>query len=229
MAIFIYHGDDTYQSRQQLTDALKDYPQIKRFEGKEISPEGLIQASGGLFSQENKALVLEGLFSLSNKQLNENVNYIEKLKDSVDFFVWESKRLYPNKINKLSFNKKVKEFKLPNTIFKLLDSIGHENLQQLLNFLQGSFKTHPPEVIFFLIQKRLRQMLLAKVKSDQLSGASWQKRKLYNQVKSLSEDLISSWYIKTINIEWMNKTGRLGRELDEELVNLMVLFCYEKH
>lgn len=223
MAIFIYHGDDQFQSRRELTNSLKKYPQTKHFEGNEISSENLIQTSGGLFDQGNKAVVLEDFFSLSKKNLEEASKYIIKLNDSIDFFIWQGKRLYPNMINKLP-TKKVREFKLPNTIFKLLDAIGTDNHQHLLTYLNGSFQTHPPELIFFLIQKRLRQMLLAKIKSGQLSGAKWQKQRLYSQVRNLSENLISTWYIITINIEWKNKTGRLGRELDQELVNLMLLF-----
>lgn len=223
MAIFIYHGDDQFQSRRELTNSLKKYPQTKHLEGNEISSENLIQTSGGLFDQGNKAVVLEDFFSLSKKNLEEASKYIIKLNDSIDFFIWQGKRLYPNMINKLP-TKKVREFKLPNTIFKLLDAIGADNHQHLLTYLNGSFQTHPPELIFFLIQKRLRQMLLAKIKSGQLSGAKWQKQRLYSQVRNLSENLISTWYIITINIEWKNKTGRLGRELDQELVNLMLLF-----
>lgn len=223
MAIFIYHGDDQFQSRRELTNSLKKYPQTKHLEGNEISSENLIQTSGGLFDQGNKAVVLEDFFSLSKKNLEEASKYIIKLNDSIDFFIWQGKRLYPNMINKLP-TKKVREFKLPNTIFKLLDAIGTDNHQHLLTYLNGSFQTHPPELIFFLIQKRLRQMLLAKIKSGQLSGAKWQKQRLYSQVRNLSENLISTWYIITINIEWKNKTGRLGRELDQELVNLMLLF-----
>ncbi len=223
MAIFIYHGDDNFQSRRELSEDLKKYPQIKHFESGEITAENLIQASGGLFSQGNTALVLEKFFTLRGKKLTQATEYIKKLNKSIDFFIWENKRLYPNMINKLP-TKKVREFKLPNTIFKLLDSIGNTSHRQLLKYLESCFQTHPPELIFFLIQKRLRQMILAKIGSDQLPGANWQKQKLYKQVKNLSEKLIITWYIKTIDIEWKNKTGRLGRNLNQELVNLMLLF-----
>ncbi len=224
MAIYIYHGDDSFQSRRELTNALKGYPQVKRFEGKDISSEGIIQASGGLFSQGNVALVLEKLFSLGKNQFKEVNKYIEKLSPDYDFFIWQGKRLYPNQIKKIADKPKVNEYKLPNTIFKLLDSIGKSNHNQLLTLLQGSFQTHPPEVIFYLVQKRLRKMILAKEDSEYLTGAGWQKRNLYNQVKGISTDLIADWYKKTVIIEYKNKTGQLGRELDAELVNLMVLF-----
>ncbi len=224
MAIHVYHGDDSFQSRQELTKALKDYPQVRHFQRKEISGENLIQASGGLFSQGNTALVLEDFFSLGKNQLKETIKYIEKLNKSVDFFIWQGKRLYPSQTNKLPQKKKVREFKLPNTIFKLLDSIGKEDHRRLLTFLKGSFETHPPEVIFYLIQKRLRKMILAKKKSKHLTGAGWQKKKLYSQVGNISTDLIGDWYKKTVMIEWKMKTGQLGRELDQELVNLVFKF-----
>ena len=224
MAICIYHGDDNFQSRRELTNALKKYPQVKHFEGKDISSEGIIQASGGLFSQGNIAIVLEKLFSLSKKQFEEVNKYVEKLSSDYDFYVWEGKRLYPRQIKKIANKPKVNEYKLPNTIFKLLDSIGKSNHNQLLTFLQGSFETHPSEVIFYLVQKRLRKMILAKENSEHLTGAGWQKRNLFNQVKGISTDLIADWYRKTVMIEYKNKTGQLGRDLDKELVNLMVLF-----
>jgi len=224
MAIYIYHGDDEFQSRRQLANALEDFSQVEHFKSREITPENLTKASGGLFDQGNKALVLEKFFSLGKNQFKETENYLEKLSDSIDFFIWEGKRLYPNQLKKISAKKKVREFKLPNTIFKLLDSIGKENHRKLLNFLQGSFQTHPPQLIFYLIQKRLRKMILAKVKSSDLKGAGWQKRNLYNQVEKIPLDLITNWYTDSVKIEWKNKTGQLGRDLDQELVNLMVKF-----
>ncbi len=227
MSIFIYHGDDNFKSRRELTNALKDYPQIKHFQGKDITAENITQASGGLFSRGNTGLVLENFFGLPKKQLDETAEYIKKLDETVDFFIWQDKRLYPNQLNKLPGSKKVKEFKLPNTIFKLLDSIGIGDAKQLLGYLQASFQTHPPELIFFLIQQRLRQMILAKENSQYLSGADWQKRKLYTQVKNISSDLISFWYTETIEREWKMKTGRLGREIKDDLVNLMIFFNRE--
>ncbi len=224
MAIYVYHGDDRFQSRRELTDGLKNYPRVEHLDTSEISPESLAKQSGGLFNQGNTALVLENFFSLKKNRLEKAAEYVDKLSDEVDFFIWQGKRLYPNQINRISGKKKVKEFKFPNTIFKLLDSIGKGNCKLLLGFLEGSFDTHPPEVIFFLIQKRLRNMILAKKDSDHLPGADWQKKKLYQQVSSLAVKDIADWYINTVMIEWKLKTGRLGRELDQELVNLVVKF-----
>ncbi len=224
MSIYVYHGDDSFQSRRELTNALKDYSQVEHFEGSDISPENMIKASGGLFSQGKTALVLEKFFSLKKNQLSAAEKYLEKLNNSVDFYLWEGKRLYPNQLNKISGKKKVREFKPPNTIFKLLDSIGKGNHKQLLGFLKGSFDTHPPEVIFYMVQKRLRKMILAKENSEYLTGAGWQKQNLYRQVKNVSTDVIADWYKEAVMIEWKLKTGRLGRELDGELVRLVLKF-----
>jgi hypothetical protein len=224
MAIHVYHGDDRFQSRRELTGGLKNYQRVEHLEGGDISPENLAKHSGGLFSQGNTALVLENFFSLNKKSLNKVAEYMEKLSDQLDFFVWQGKRLYPSQINQLPGKKKIREFKVPNTIFKFLDSIGMESSKTLLNFLNASFETHPPEIIFFLIQKRLRNMILAKENSEFLTGADWQKKKLYRQVNNLTTEVIADWYTQTVMIEWKLKTGRLGRELDQELVNLVVKF-----
>ncbi|MFH1560993.1 MAG: hypothetical protein ABID04_00200 [Patescibacteria group bacterium] len=218
--IFVYHGDDTFASRQRFFDVLKDYPEVSSLPSKKLSPELIATYTGSLFAQEHRALVLENLFSSTNTQdSKEIVRQIKKLESEIDIFVWEGKKLDQSKITQLGKNCKAIAFKLPSSLFHFLDSIG-QNKTETLSFLDRSLKTNPAEMLLALCQGRCRELLLAKSKPTLLKGAPWQKVKLASQVKTLEIDWIASLYLKLIDIDWKNKTGRLGDSLSNQLIAL---------
>ncbi len=219
--IYLFHGDDNYQSRQKLFSVLKKYHQVDSLSDSEIDPESLVRLTSGLFNTANRAIVLNQLFSLSQVKLKKILPLIKELSQEIDVFIWEAKRLPPAKINLLGPKIKTQLFRLPPNLFKFLDNIG-QNSRTCLNFLEKTFKTHPPELIIYLAEKRLREMLLAKTAPNQLQLAGWRRSKLLSQVKKLALEEIREIYLELIEIDWKNKTGQLGNSLENELINLFI-------
>ena len=218
--IYLFHGDDNYQSRQKLFSALKKYQDIDSLSAKEISPESIVKLTGGLFSSQNRALVFNQLFSLPQPRLKKILPLIKELSQSIDIFIWEENKIAPQKISLLGDNVKAYLFRLPANLFKFLDAIGSKT-STCLGFLTKTLKSHPPELTLYLVEKRLRELLLAKINPEALKLASWQKSKLLSQVKKLDLEEIKQMYLKLIEIDWKNKTGQLGNSLENELVLLV--------
>jgi len=225
--IHLFHGDDTFQSRRNLLDALRDYKEVDFVSPRKISSETLVSATGGLFLENKKALVLENLFSLHLSTLKKIIDQIKKLENEIDFFIWEEKKLTPGKISLLGEKKRVSFSNIPATIFKLLDNLGNENPGIPLGFFKTTLKTHPPELIFFLIKRRLRELLIAKAAPEELKGAPWQKGNILSQAKNMGLEKIKGFYLQSIEIELKNKTGQLGNSLKNELTNLILLISGE--
>jgi hypothetical protein len=222
--IQLYHGEDAYQSRQQLAKDLEKYSQVDYLDKKEIDLESLVKFSGGLFSASNKkALVLENLFSLRKKQLENIFEQLTKLSTDNDFFIWQGKKVTPSKEKLVKKSKgNIRHFKLPNHLFHFLDQLGQGNLNKTLKFYQKTMATHPPELLLFFLQRRAKKMYLAKTDKSLLRMPGWQKKKLYNQIGNLSAEQIENFYLGLIQTDWLNKTGRLGCELENKLLDLIV-------
>lgn len=215
--IHLFHGDDNYQSRQQLFSVLRKYQDTNHLSAKEINAESIVKFTGSLFSSQNQALVLNQLFSLPQSKLKKILPLIKKISQIVDIFIWEEKKIVPQKISLLGSDVKVSLFQLPANLFKFLDAIGVKT-DICLNFLIKALKTHPPELIFYLAEKRLRELLLAKGNPQVLKLAAWQKSKLLSQAQKLDLEEIKLIYLKLIEIDWQNKTGQLGNSLENELI-----------
>ncbi|MBU2592896.1 MAG: hypothetical protein ABH867_00420 [Patescibacteria group bacterium] len=222
--IYLFHGDDAFLSRQRLFDAISKYQQVKRLSKKEVSLENLATFNLSLFSgMEKRALVLENLFSLPVTGLKEIIKLMIKLEPEIDIFIWEEKVVTPGKISGLGKNLKTFSFKLPAKVFYFLDSVGDRTSKMPVVKLEESLKTYPAELILFLLSRRFRDLLLAKVNPESLKGAPWQKSKILSQANKLNLEETKKMYLKLIETEWLNKTGRLGNSLENELFNLVAV------
>jgi len=221
--IHLFHGDDTFKSRQSLLDALTKYQEADFVSAREISDELLVSSGRGLFSEGKKALILNNLFSLHQAKAGRIIAQIKKLADEADFYLWEEKKLTPAKTALLGEKAKISFFRLPAVIFQFLDSLGANDPASSLTLLKKTLKTHPPELVFFLIKRRARELFLAKAAPNQLRGASWQKGKIFNQAGKITLDRAKEFYLQLIETELKNKTGQLGNSLKNELFNLVLL------
>ena len=223
--IYVYHGEDTFNSRKRLGEVLGKYPRVEYFDSSEITPEILVQQGSSLFnSQQKKAVVIDNFSSLVKKRQESIIDILKRLENDFDCFIWEDKKLSANQLSKLAASKNVFLFKLPTFLFKFLDSFGEKNLpkNQLL-FLQKTLETHPPELILYLLIGRLKELLLAKIAPDNLKKAPWQKNNLIRQAKGQNLEKIKQVYSKLIELEWKSKTGQTKGSLNNELINLLIL------
>jgi len=221
--IYLFCGDDNFKSRQAFNVRLKKYQKLFRLQTNEIDDEILLSFNQGLFDQEaKKAVVIENFFSIKGRRLKTIAQKLTEIQKDNDVLIWEPKAVTPAKIKLLGQDCQVSTFKIPPNIFYFLDEFGSKNKAGVVKKLHLALKTHPPELIIYLLEKRLKDLLMAKVDPNLLRMAPWQRGKIVNQVKNLDLEQIRKMYLKLIDIDYRNKTGQLGNCLKNVLINISI-------
>ncbi|MGB6839163.1 MAG: hypothetical protein WBD86_02650 [Microgenomates group bacterium] len=188
MKVILLHGNHTLDSYKRLqkfiTVAKKRGWQIARItdNNKLTLPEKLTGKS--LFGGE-ELFVIESLRKLKNRELVWLKKNAKRLKGNLIICY---KGTIPNSLLKLLPRpNKIEEFKLPKLIFKFLESFYPGNAKNCLKLLHEVVKTEPPEFVFSLLGKQLRDTCWAIVDKDSLPYPDWRTSKLIKQAKRFPE------------------------------------------
>lgn len=199
--ITLLHGDNTEASRAELVrmkQAVKGR-EVRELDGRTLDVTTLAQAlqSSSLFGSE----VLVVIERLGKKPI--------RIPESAgtDVVVWEDKEVSATVIKSLGPHIQVKLFKIPQLIFQFLDSLRPKSAKTLIPVYQKLIETEPPELVFTMITRRLRQLIMIAdgVTPEGLQG--WQVGKLTSQAKSFSMNTLLAMYKKLLDLEYSLKTG----------------------
>src|SRR5260221_389865 len=186
--MLILHGENTVQSRNRLfqltSDARKKGELVVHIETKLLDFPTLEEAFGNqnLFG-ESKLVVIEELHSLiKSKRKDELISYVGNFaataEDSgLQIVLWEKRALTPTMLKKFP-SAKSEEFKITNSLFKWLDSIGvtggnaAQNGQNAkltsLKLLRDALEKDGDFMCFTMFIRQIR--LLIKVKDGAVAG-----------------------------------------------------------
>lgn len=222
--ITLLHGDNITASRKEI-DSYKiaaSGKEIVYLSGSTLTETDLIQAleSNSLFGN-NKLVIIENLLGGRKKLEFENILNSNQDKDII---LWESKEIGKTIINKLPKSTNIKLFKIPTVIFKFLDSLTPLNIKYSLNLFHESLKTSEPEMVFFMMIRQFRNLLIIKDLGASPSLNPWQARNLTNQAKSFTMDKLMSIYQKLLQIDLENKTGASPFSLTRQIELLIINF-----
>ena len=197
--ITIFHGDNFVLSRRALNQNLTQTPE--RFDAQNLTEEALIQAleSNPLFKIP-KLFVMENLLSLPRSKLKESLIKIVLNNAGQNILLWEKKSLTPA-VKKQFARAAVKEFKLPAALFNFLDALTLTNFHQALI-------NNPAELIFYLLHRRISQLIQALDDPASLKGAPWQIAKLKNQAKDYQLDHLVDFHQKLLTLDEQLKTSQ---------------------
>lgn len=218
----IIHGADTTNSRKYFIDEKNKTPDAILLEPENVNITDLTQLleGGGLFG-ETKYLFIEQLLTKRKKSadLETILKYLEAHASEHTIILWEGKELERGTLN--AFKKAiVKPFKLPQTLFQLLDAIHPGNGKQLIKLFHQTIETTEPEMVFFMIVRQLRILLAlsdthnASNHIDELKRMQqWQRSKLESQAKRFEDTSLLDLYNKLFRVEVGQKTGSLTMPL----------------
>lgn len=207
----LFHGDNHPASRQALNQAIKAERggEVVKLDGTKIIDTDLRQAleSQSLFGQEKLVVIdklpLKLIDILSHHQ-------------GASVYIWHDKTLTPAQLKKLS-NFKPQLFKIPAAIFTFLDKLD-------LPSFHPTLQANSPEQVFYMLHRRIAQLIQAKDSPQELKLADWQKSRLINQAKRFSLDRLIDLHAQLLDIDVTLKTGRnflpLDRTLELWLLNL---------
>ena len=178
---------------------------------------------GSLFGEE-KVIIIENLLSQKIKENGQIFEYLRKMPDQVNCTLWEGKEI--SKTTLADFPKaKILLFKIEKNLFRFLDAIRPGNFKISLALFHEVLNQDGPEMVFFMIVRTFRHLILMKSQSAFIDNLSpWQQQKVITQAKEFSLEQLKRAYKELLDIDYSIKSGMsalnlMGR-LDIFLLNL---------
>lgn len=223
----ILHGDNIVSSRNELT-RLKEAAQgkdVRDIDGKDIPESDLRQAVESLSLFGNTVcIVLENVFSplgKKEKQMKLFAGILSEAAVTVDIILWESKELSKTVLGYLD-RAKIQLYKTPPIIFEFLDSLGSQNTKEILTVFGTTVETVPVELVLYMTETRVRQLIQIKDGITPEKTSSWQAMRLTNQGKSFTMDKLLAMHNRLIELEYSYKTGKTPFTLSQLITQFIL-------
>lgn len=186
MKIILLHGDDELKSYKRLSTFMdeaksRSWDIVSLDDSDMTFQEALV--SSALFPKE-RFFVLKDIKKLGKKE----TEWLgKKSKDLGGNLIIYHQGFAPiTLIKSLPQPLKVEEFKLPKLIFQFLESISPKNIKGTIELLHEIAETQPPEFIFSLLSKQIRDLYWVKIDEKTLPYPSWRVGKLKKQADNFS-------------------------------------------
>lgn len=225
--ITLLHGDNTQASRLELNRLrlASRGKEVRQVDGRGLDATGLIQAleSRSLFGGEIFVIIenLFGRLGRKTKLIEDLGKILASSADNTEIILWEDREIGVT-VTKSLGSAQIKLFKFPVFIFQLLDGLRPNNGKALILLLQKLAPSETPELIFAMIVRRLRQLMMLRdnVVPDGLQ--SWQIGRLTSQANLFTMDELLVMHCKLLNIEYSIKSGIIPLSLSQQLELLFV-------
>lgn len=207
MKIVLVHGEHTlksYERFQKLIGVAKDRGwEVIRLNGFSTLPE--IAVSSGLFAKK-RLLVVSGF----NTNAKKDINWINrKGKDtSGNLLIYHQGTLTKSYINLFPKLHKVEEYKLPRKIWTFLDSFFPGNMRNALLLFNDVIKNEPPEFVFALLSRLLRDLYWVKKEPKSMSLPPWRSGKLTRQASKFTQEKLKNLIGQMAKIDIKVKTSK---------------------
>ncbi|MEK7572195.1 MAG: hypothetical protein AAB553_08045 [Patescibacteria group bacterium] len=217
----IIHGDDTASSRKFFLQQKEQFPDALLWEGDKVTITDLAQIfSGGALFEESKTLFVEQLLTKQKRKSEYEalITTIQEYGKENTIVLWEGKELDRSMLQPFTIAR-IQPFKLPQSLFQLLDSLRPGNGKNLIKLLHQTIETTEGEMVFFMLIRQVRLLLAlssAPIESpiDEIKRMQpWQKSKLEQQAKLFTINQLKDLYHKLFTIESKQKTGKLALPL----------------
>jgi len=189
--IYIFHGDNQFDSRQALNKLLEQYTQYDQLktDSKNIDLDrvNLFLQSSSLFA-EKKVLIIENFFS-ANKSIIDKLIKVVKDSNDIDLIIWQDKALNATQLKTFP-QSKVQLFALSNKLFGCLNAVRPKNLNGFIPLYKEVLKMGLYDLFLYLIKGNLRRQLTTYSKFDQIK--------------------VKISYLQLIELDYQNKSGQLS-------------------
>lgn len=201
--IYIFHGDNQFDSRSAFTQQLDQYQDadLLRFDQKNITSETVSQflQSNSLFGNK-KVLVISNLFSVTKSSLDKIIKTINTSSD-IDVLIWQDKKLNPTQLK--SFPQvKIQGFSLDNHLFACLNSIKPKNLKAFIPLYQKVVQQNLYDLFLYLLKSNIRKQLTS-----------------YSRFNAA---ILKRTYLQLIELDFQNKSGQLAVDKESALERIII-------
>lgn len=214
----VYCGEDTVKSRLNYNTAKENYIKsgymINDIASSEI--EEILKWRGdnlSLFSEKlifctdhlNKHIIRKrGKMTTSTLKTYEDILKEIALRKDVELVDWEEKSARDIKIGTYAT---ITESRLPDSIFKLLDSCSPGTKQLFIDKLRIVSKFTEEEFIFIMLVRHIRSLILASERTLPKTLLAWQATKLSSQAQKWQNNSLIHFYEGLSRLDLSVKTG----------------------
>jgi len=220
-------GENTIAAYNFFLERKKEFID-KKYEVLEIKPEAFEELvtwqseNLSLFTKK-RVFFTRNLNKKINKKNERTLNFISQIAKDKNINIFDFEESIEKRNIKIQKNVLIKEFKLPTSIFNFLDSFYPGNFKNVIKNLNLLLETTAVELIFFMVTKRIRQLLMVKF-NNKINGIQlWQLKKLNSQAKLWSKKSLIKLYQSLFQLEIKEKTSNNPFELKK---SLELLFSY---
>lgn len=221
----VLHGDNQVESRKRLSliisQARKRGLEIARVDGKTATKKDLTLLSRSQSLLAEEMLVVSENFFSGNKKAVEIAGTLVKSNGTV-FVFWEEKALSPAILKKLAKEFEIEGFKIPNSVFKFLESVLPKNTKVMLNLYHQALKQSNPEFLLIMAARQVRLLIWAKGDPETLKIPDWQKLRLIKQTEKFDLDQLIRLHSKLLEFDRLNKRSGLPENLEASLELLFI-------
>lgn len=228
--LILLHGDNIEASRAYLNKLRQEASQreIRELDEKQTDPTALTQAleSSSLFGAEC-LVIIENLLSRLGKRekiIEEFATILKRGAENTDVVLYEEKEIRTGWITKLGKKIRVQLFKTPALIFNFLDGLAPGNTKSVLLLLRQVVTTEPVEVVFVMLVRRIRQLMMLAdgVRPEGLQA--WQVSRLTAQARLFTMKKLRAMHQRLLEIDVANKTSAspftLSQQIEQFLIEL---------
>ncbi|MGB9707486.1 MAG: hypothetical protein ACPL1D_01905 [Microgenomates group bacterium] len=203
-------GEDNIVSRNYFLQQQEEF-QAKDYQIINILPnqveEILRWESHSLYLFKPKIVFfIENLFQNYLKRDKKNANILKKLHQIKEqIFDWEDQKSkyeldLPNFLT-------IKEFKPKTSVFLMLEACYPGNLDQFIKFVNQVKETTNENILFYMLVKHLRTLILIKENQPLKLKNQWQINKLKYQAKLWPKNKLVNFYDSLFKIDYFIKTS----------------------
>jgi hypothetical protein len=223
--ITLIHGENTRKSREKLMELrdLRVHSELRMVDGAKMTLTDCIQETTSLsMFGEDVYVIIENLGkqAKSRKFFSELCRIIKE--STLDIILWEGNKASVS-MQKEFAKATIYEYPIPPVIFKLLDAIAPKN-QQFIRLYQQSVTQDAPELVYHMILKRFRELILMKHGIKNEKTQEWQAARLTNQSRLFTMEQLVSMANEFHLLDTSLKNGTLSLPI----VQAMRLFFMER-
>jgi len=223
----ILHGENIQQSRNRFMQLKQSHQgfEIRMLDGKRTDETVILQAveSTSLFGEKILVLI-ENLFSsLGRKQkmVKTYATLLQHIGNTHDVILWEEKEMGKTVLSEFP-NATVQSFPLPKILFEFLDAIKPTNENSVIRLYTTLIETEAPELIFYMITMRIRQLMQAKDGIIPERFSSWQYGRLTNQARLFTMEQLLIMHKNLLSIEYSIKSGTTPLTLTQHIKHFLI-------
>ncbi len=221
--MIILHGENNLLSRQRLFSEMENFKnktqsEVLKFDGQSVKLMDLRQAlEPSSLLGGSSLIVIENLFSgRLSKEKQKIIDYLKKALPQ-NLIVWEGKKVDGRMLSFLKTG--VLKFDLTPLIFHFLDSFFPGNTKNSLTLLHQCLEQEPPEIVFFMLARQIKQLILAADLGQKglKQMDNWRAEKLIRQAQKFTLIKLMKIYRQLLKMEVLQKTGRIPFSLSYQL------------